>query len=226
MSDSFWLVVHAGQRRPKIVEIKRFYSHRSNPGMYRTSWTILQSSLKAAHPVKPQRTRAPSQEKIRTNSYPGISFSRCCRCSGLELYCRQALPIACSQTLRGLEHSCLLIASIPEQNVQSCFFPVVIRQVIRQTCGTVNSHSFLQPTPRNRNREVEEVERVETVEATGRVGIMWLGADPGNRFAYPLASLNRRPMVAFHLCSTPPVYRVRHVLERCPDFVVSVVDFR
>ena len=99
----FWLVVHAGQCRPKIVGIASFYSHGSNLGTYRTSWTILQSSLKAAHHVNPQRTRAPSQEKIRTHSYPCISFRRCWRCSDLKLYCCQTEPIACSQTLRALE---------------------------------------------------------------------------------------------------------------------------
>ena len=83
----FRLVVDAGQCRPKILGIGSFCNHRSNPGTYRISWTILQSSLKAAHQVNPQRDRAASQEKIRTHSYPCISFSRCRRCSDLNSYC-------------------------------------------------------------------------------------------------------------------------------------------
>jgi hypothetical protein len=106
MRRPFWLVVHAGQCRPKIVGIASFYNHDSNPGTYRTSWTILRSNLKAVHHVNPQRTRAPSQEKIRTHSYPCTSFSRCWRCSDLKLYCRPTVPISCLQTLLALEHSC------------------------------------------------------------------------------------------------------------------------
>lgn len=158
---SFWLVVHAGQCRPKIVQIGRFYSHRSTPGTYRISWTILQSSLKAAHHNNPQRSRALTQETIKAHSYPCISFSRCWRCSDLKLYCRQMVLISCLHTLGALEHSCALKLfnicfvrhdaavnfDTPHSSPQrlrpsmsemfSLAFPTGTRQGTHQTCGAV-----------------------------------------------------------------------------------------
>lgn len=93
----FWPVVHGGQCGPKIVGIGSFCDHRSNPGAYSTSWTIQQSSPKAVHHKNPQRSRAPSQEKIRTHSHPWISFKRRSRPPRLQSYCRQAVLIVPSQ---------------------------------------------------------------------------------------------------------------------------------
>src|ERR1700730_14808300 len=64
-------------------------------------------NLKVAHQKAPQRSSAPSQEKIRTQSYPWISFKRRWRRLKLQSYC-QAVLIAHLQTLHALEHSCAL----------------------------------------------------------------------------------------------------------------------
>jgi hypothetical protein len=93
-----WLIVHVGQCGPKIVEIGSFCNHGSNPRTYRRSWAIQKRSLKAAHHVNPQRTRTPSQEKVRTHSYPSISSRPCRRCLNIKSYCRHAVLIAFSHS--------------------------------------------------------------------------------------------------------------------------------